>query len=47
MLSLTILVDQSALANRLHNTFLMSNDPANHKVAYGGLAQTVKHVFAC
>jgi hypothetical protein len=47
MLSPTIPVDHGALANRFYNTFLLSNDSANQKVAYGGFTQTVNHVFAC
>jgi len=41
------LVDQSALANRLYNAFLMSNDPVDQKVAHGFPTQTVNHVFTC
>ena len=47
MLSPAILVDQSAQANRLYNTFLIGDDPANQKVAYSGFTQTLNHVFAC
>ena len=36
VLSPTILVDQNAITNRLYDIFLMSNDPANQKVSYGG-----------